>query len=94
MNSIVWERKPATILLENVPSFGTSLASQLLTTHFERLGYYVFTTFLKPKNEWNGIEDRKRWMLVATLDRRFELQVPGILNTTLDSALLDPLAPL
>ncbi len=87
---IVRERMPAAILFENVPSFGTSLAGQLLTTHLERLGYHVFTTVLKPNEEWNEIEDRKRWILVATLDRQFELQVPGIPNTTPVSAFLDP----
>ena len=87
---IVRERMPAAILFENVPSFGTSLAGQLLTTHLERLGYHVFTTVLKPNEEWNEIEDRKRWLLVATLDRPFILRVPGIPNTTPVSIFLDP----
>lgn len=90
---IVRERMPAAILFENVPSFGTSLAGQLLTTHLERLGYHVFTTVLKPNEEWNEIEDRKRWILVATLDRPFDLQAPGIPNTTPVSAFLDPPDP-
>ncbi|MBN9688991.1 MAG: DNA cytosine methyltransferase [Verrucomicrobia bacterium] len=90
---IVRQRMPAAILFENVPSFGTSLAGQLLTTHLERLGYHVFTTVLKPNEEWNEIEDRKRWILVATLDRPFELQVPGIPNTIPVSAFLDPPDP-
>jgi DNA (cytosine-5)-methyltransferase 1 len=90
---IIRERMPAAILFENVPSFGTSLAGQLLTTHLERLGYYVFTTVLKPNEEWNEIEDRKRWILVATLERPFSLRVPGIPNTTPVSAFLDPPDP-
>ena len=90
---IVRERMPAAILFENVPSFGTSLAGQLLTTHLERLGYHVFTTVLKPNEEWNEIEDRKRWILVATLDRPFDLQAPGIPNTKPVSAFLDPPDP-
>lgn len=90
---IVRERMPAAILFENVPSFGTSLAGQLLTTHLERLGYHVLTTVLKPNEEWNEIEDRKRWLLVATLDRPFELRVPGIPNTTPVSDFLDPADP-
>lgn len=90
---IVRERMPAAIVFENVPSFGASLAGQLLTTHLERLGYHVFTTILKPNEEWNEIEDRKRWILVATLDRPFDLQVPGIPNTNPVSAFLDPPDP-
>ena len=92
--SLVRDRMPAAIVFENVPSFGTSLAGQLVTTHLERLGYHVFTTVLKPNEEWNEIEDRKRWLLVATLDRAFELRVPGIPNTTPVSAFLDPPDPI
>ncbi len=87
--SLVRDRMPAAIVFENVPSFGTSLAGQLVITHLERLGYHVFTTILKPNEEWNEIEDRKRWLLVATLDRPFILRVPGIPNTTPVSVFLD-----
>lgn len=91
--SLVRDRMPAAIVFENVPSFGTSLAGQLVVTHLERLGYHVFTTILKPNDEWNEIEDRQRWLLVATLDRPFSLRVPGIPNTTPVSAFLDPPDP-
>ncbi|MFO1452669.1 MAG: DNA cytosine methyltransferase [Opitutaceae bacterium] len=90
---IVREQMPAAILFENVPFFETSRAGQLLTTQLERLGYHVLTTVLKPNKEWNEIEDRKRWILVATLDRPFELQAPGVPNTTPVSAILDPPDP-
>lgn len=88
--SLIRERMPAAVVLENVPSFGTSLAGQLVVTHLERLGYHVFTTVLKPNEEWNEIEDRHRWLFVATLERPFNLRVPGIPNTTPVSAFLDP----
>ncbi len=84
---------PAAIVFETVPSFGTSLAGQLIVTHLERLGYHVFTTVLKPNTEWNEIEDRQRWLLVATLDSPINLRVPGIPNTTQVSAFLDPPDP-
>jgi DNA (cytosine-5)-methyltransferase 1 len=87
--ALVRDRMPAAIVFENVPSFGTSLAGQLVLTHLERLGYHVFTTVLQPNEEWNEIEDRQRWLLVATLNRPFELRVPGIPNTTPASAFLD-----
>jgi DNA (cytosine-5)-methyltransferase 1 len=92
--SMVRDRMPAAIVFENVPSFGTSLAGQLVITHLERLGYHVFTTILKPNEEWNEIEDRKRWLLVATLDRPFNLGVPGIPNATPVSAFLDQSDPI
>lgn len=90
---IVCERMPAAILFENVPSFATGLAGQLLTTHLERLGYHVFTAVLKPNAGWNEIEDRQRWLLVATLDRPFELHPPGMTNTISVSTFLDPQDP-
>ena len=92
--SMVRDRMPAAIVFENVPSFGTSLAGQLVSTHLERLGYHVFTTILKPNDEWNEIEDRKRWLLVATLERPFELRVPGISNISPVSDFLDPPDPI
>jgi DNA (cytosine-5)-methyltransferase 1 len=92
--SLVRDRMPAAIVFENVPSFGTSLAGQLVVTHLERLGYHVFTTILKPNEEWNEIEDRQRWLLVASLDRPFILRVPGIPNTTPVSTFLDPPDPI
>ncbi len=91
--SLVRERMPAAIVFENVPSFGTSLAGQLVVTHLKRLGYHVFTTILKPNEEWNEIEDRQRWLLVGTLDRPLELRVPGMACQTPISAFLDPPDP-
>lgn len=91
--SLVRERMPAAIVFENVPSFGTSLAGQLIVTHLERLGYHLFTTILKPNAEWGEIEDRQRWLLVATLDRPFVLRVPGLTCQTPVSAFLDPPDP-
>lgn len=91
--SLVRDRMPAAIVFENVPSFGTSLAGQLVVTHLERLGYHVFTTVLKPNAEWGEIEDRQRWLLVATLDSPFNLRVPGIPNTTPVFTFLDPPDP-
>ncbi len=74
---IVSERMPAAVVFENVPGFASSLAGTLLTTHLKRIGYHVFTTILKPNTEWQEIEDRQRWLLVATLDRPFTLTPPG-----------------
>lgn len=75
--TFISERMPAAVVLENVPSFGTSLAGQLVATHLQRLGYHVSAAVLQPNAEWNEIEDRKRWVLVGTLDRPFALRVPN-----------------
>ena len=87
--AFISERMPAAAVLENVPSFGSSLAGQLVVSHLQRLGYHVAVTILEPHRDWAEIEDRRRWVLVATLDRPFALQVPGLTSTTPLSAYLD-----
>jgi len=73
--TLISERMPAAVVLENVPAFATSLAGELLATFLQRIGYHVFTTNLQPNDEWGEIEDRKRWLLVGTLDKPFTLTV-------------------
>jgi DNA (cytosine-5)-methyltransferase 1 len=91
--SLIADRMPAAVVLENVPSFATSLAGTLLTTHLERLGYHVFTTILKPNSEWQEVEDRQRWLLVAALDRPFRLTPLGTPCITPVGNYLDPPNP-
>lgn len=88
--SLVSERMPPAVVLENVPSFGNSLAGELTATTLSRLGYAVTTTVLQPNAEWGEIEDRKRWLLVATLDQPFALRAPMIPCATPVAAFLDP----
>jgi DNA (cytosine-5)-methyltransferase 1 len=90
---LISERMPAAALFENVPSFGTSLAGGLMTTTLQRLGYHVFTTTLQPNADWGEIEDRRRWLLVATLDRPFCLGSPGMKCATSLRDYLDPPDP-
>jgi len=92
--SLVQDRMPAAVVFENVPAFGTSLAGRVVVTHLERLGYQVSAQVLRPNADWGEIEDRPRWLLVATLDRPFELRVPGVRCATPVSAFLDPPDPL
>ena len=87
---IINERMPAAALFENVPNFGNSLAGELLTTSLRRLGYHVYTTTLNPNAEWGEIEDRKRWLMVATLDRQFILAPPQTACSTPLTSFLDP----
>ncbi len=91
---LVQDRMPAAVVFENVPAFGTSLAGRVVVTHLERLGYKVSAQVLRPNADWGEIEDRQRWLLVATLDRPFELHVPGVRCATPVSAFLDPPDPL
>jgi DNA (cytosine-5)-methyltransferase 1 len=91
--TIVSERMPAAVILENVPSFGTSLAGELIASHLQRIGYHVNTTILRPNEEWGEIEDRKRWLLVATLERPFTVQSPQKRCSTRLLEFLDPPDP-
>lgn len=91
--NLVNERMPAAVVFENVPAFGQSLAGELLAAHLQRLGYHVLVTILRPNEEWGEIEDRKRWLLVGTLNRPFRLAVPGQRCVTPVSAWLDPPNP-
>jgi hypothetical protein len=72
-----------------VPSFRTSLAGQALTHHLRQLGYYIYETLLDPHNEWDEPQDRRRWLIVATLQPGFCLKAPmvpfaGDLSTFID----------
>jgi DNA (cytosine-5)-methyltransferase 1 len=88
--TLVSERMPAAVVFENVPSFGTSLAGELLVTHLRRLGYHVTVEILCPNEEWGELEDRQRWLLIATLAQPFALRVPHERCATPASAFLDP----
>ena len=84
------ERMPAAALFENVPGFGSSLAGELFVSHLKRIGYQVSVSILEPNRDWGEIEDRRRWVLVATLDRPFTLRVPREPSTAPLSTFLDP----
>ena len=87
--NLISERMPAAIVLENVPLFATSLAGQLLVSHLNRIGYHTAVQVLLPNLEWGEIEDRRRWVLIATLDREFTLKIPGTKCTRTVSEYLD-----
>jgi DNA (cytosine-5)-methyltransferase 1 len=91
--TLVSERMPAAVVFENVPTFGTSLAGELLMSHLRRLGYHVTVEILRPNEEWGELEDRPRWLLVGTLAKPFALQVPHERCSTPAAAFLDPPDP-
>jgi site-specific DNA-cytosine methylase len=64
---IVAHRLPAACIFENVPSFGTSLAGLSLTHHLKQIGYSTVQMIVDPWREWNEPQDRKRWIMIATL---------------------------
>lgn len=90
---LVAQRMPAAVLLENVPAFGSSLAGELVTSSLKKLGYNIYSTILQPNTEWAEIENRKRWLLVGTLDREFRLSPPMNECSVPLSSFLDPADP-
>jgi len=88
--TVVATHLPLACIFENVPSFATALAGQTLAHHLRQLGYHVTQAILDPHRRWNGPQDRKRWVMVATLKEGFELRAPNIPFTGDLSAILDP----
>ncbi len=74
----VAHRLPLACLFENVPAFASLLAGRSLVHHLRKIGYHVDETILDPFNKWAEPQDRKRWVLIATLEPGFKLQPPGI----------------
>ena len=82
-------RLPLACLFENVPAFANSLAGRSLSYHLRNLGYYVEETILDPYNDWNEPQDRRRWVMVATLKSGFSLRAPGTKFSGTAADLLD-----
>ncbi len=88
--ALVATHLPLACVFENVPSFGSSLAGQTLANHLRQLGYHITQTILDPHKAWAEPQDRRRWLMVATLLPGFTLQPP---NTPFNHDLSDILDP-
>ena len=88
--ALVATHLPLACVFENVPSFRTSLAGQALTHHLRQLGYYIYEKVLDPHNEWDEPQDRRRWLMVATLQPGFYLQAPMVPFAGNLSRFIDP----
>ncbi|MBA3353740.1 MAG: DNA cytosine methyltransferase [Blastocatellia bacterium] len=89
--TLVATHLPLACVFENVPSFGSSLAGQTLAHHLGQLGYDVTQTILDPHKAWAEPQDRRRWLMMATLIPGFKLEAPnkpfaGDLSDILDPA--------
>ena len=73
---IVVHHLPTACVFENVPAFGNSLACLSLTEHLKRIGYHTTETIVDPWGEWSEPQDRRRWVMVATLRPGFEIVSP------------------
>ena len=75
---IVAHHLPLACAFENVPAFRNSLACLSLVQHLQRIGYSISEIIVDPWREWNEPQDRKRWIMVATLKPGFQILSPQI----------------
>ncbi|HUA37360.1 MAG TPA: DNA cytosine methyltransferase [Candidatus Sulfopaludibacter sp.] len=75
---IIAHHLPSACIFENVPAFANSLACLSLAQHLQKIGYFLTETIIEPLNEWNEPQDRKRWIIVATLKPGFQICSPQI----------------
>jgi len=73
---IVSHHLPLACVFENVPAFRNSLACLSLVQHLQRIGYSIAEIVVDPWKEWNEPQDRKRWIMVATLKPGFQICSP------------------
>jgi DNA (cytosine-5)-methyltransferase 1 len=88
--ALVATHLPLACVFENVPSFGSSLAGQALARHLGQLGYHVTQSILDPHKAWAEPQDRRRWLMIATLRPGFSLQPPNVPFDRDLSEILDP----
>ena len=84
---------PKACIFENVPSFSTSVAGNLLKTTLKHLGYHFEEHTIEPHSQWNEPSDRRRWALIATLEPGFSLSVPNEPFTGTVANFLNPPSP-
>ncbi len=87
--NIVSSRRPAAVVLENVPNYQRDPMGLIIRRHLTALGYHVTETILNPNADWGDIQDRRRWCLIATLKPGFALRIPGTPCTRAVAEFLD-----
>jgi len=86
---IIAHHLPLACVFENVQAFGSSLACLSLSQHLKRIGYSTTECVLDPWNEWAEPQDRKRWIMIATLKPGFEIRSPKTAFTGTVARFLD-----
>ena len=91
---IIGRTEPAVVVLENVPAYSSTPSADILRLQLRDLGYVTHERILRGA-DWNTIESRDRWCLLAVSDGiQFDfdqLLPPPHLDRTLSEA-LDPIA--
>ena len=71
--------RPATGIIENVPSFGTSTEGELMKIRLRRMGYFV-TDGVFDSREFGGLTSRKRYYMVASIWPGFAMPTPAAVS--------------
>ena len=74
--------RPVSIMLEQVPGFGTSAECEMLTYKLRLHGYHVSTKVVHPHKEYEALTSRARFYLVASIFPGFEFPEAVGPNTT------------
>lgn len=89
----IQHHRPSVAIFENVISFGTSTAGNLLKRTLETWGYSLTETTIEPHEEWGEPSDRRRWCLVASMQPGFQIQTPKVPFTGTIQQFIDPPHP-
>ncbi len=77
---ILSKANPAAVVFEQVPTYATSASANILRNQLRDMGYVCHERLLRG-SEWNALEDRTRWCMVAVsegIEFDFDqLQPPG-----------------
>jgi site-specific DNA-cytosine methylase len=93
ITSLISHHMPNAVVVENVVSYGSSMAGTSLRVHLERMGYQCVEHILDPNAQWDEPSDRKRWILIALLKEGFALHVPNTPFAGQACDYLDPANP-
>lgn len=92
---IIGRTEPAVVILENVPDYAHSASADILRLQLRDLGYVTHERILRGQ-EWNTLEARNRWCMVAvTQGIQFDfdqLLPPAHVERSLGDV-LEPIAP-
>lgn len=93
--TLLWIRthKPEAVVFENVPAYAKSASARSIRDVLSTSGYFLFETVLDAHQNFSTPSRRKRWVMVATRNRPFHMDVPvNPFVGTLDDY-LDPESP-
>lgn len=97
--TLLWVRlhRPKIVIFENVPAYGSTASARIIRQTLKVSGYYLFETVLDSYTQFNTPTQRRRWVMVATLDKPFVWNIPshkfsGTLEPFLDPESADDVA--